>query len=461
MPRYRAQLLISLLLLAASSVASGQDMQSGGSADAARRADSATAASKAKRRWSMPHANEVHTPYTTIRIGGGFLPEASGYENNANAQRQIALIRGGGSAAPIDSGSADPADVARYRLQSATEPPPVTLPAAGKLRDSRFIVSGRLATKRAMTWQTGLMYDWALNKWKIRQTVVTVAIPEIGSAVWVGRMKEGPSLNRMMVGYDGWTMERFTFSDAAIPLLADGIRWQGYLPKAHFIWNLGAFTNLLSEGEAFSYFTNQVAGRVGYVRMESDTAGSLLHLALGFHAGIPNEGMLQLKSKPEASGAPNFIDTGRFPATAAQLLGLEAYYRPGPWIFGTEYYVERAKSPQTNNPVFHGGDVSVSWTMTGETRRYVVPGSTFSDVSPARPVFHGGPGALEAVLRLSNIDLDAGTLTGGKFWRLTPMLNWYLSDNVRLEFAYGYGVLNRFGLRGITQFYQSRLQLQL
>jgi len=41
------------------------------------------------------------------------------------------------------------------------------------------------------------------------------------------------------------------------------------------------------------------------------------------------------------------------------------------------------------------------------------------------------------------------------------MLNWYLSDNIRLEFAYGFGSLNRFGLVGHTQFFQSRIQLQL
>jgi hypothetical protein len=36
-----------------------------------------------------------------------------------------------------------------------------------------------------------------------------------------------------------------------------------------------------------------------------------------------------------------------------------------------------------------------------------------------------------------------------------------MSDNVRLEFSYGYGQLDRFGLRGRMQFFQTRLQLQL
>ena len=41
------------------------------------------------------------------------------------------------------------------------------------------------------------------------------------------------------------------------------------------------------------------------------------------------------------------------------------------------------------------------------------------------------------------------------------MVNWYLSDQLRLEVAYGYGVLNRFDTRGAPHFFQSRLQIQL
>lgn len=101
----------------------------------------------------------------------------------------------------------------------------------------------------------------------------------------------------------------------------------------------------------------------------------------------------------------------------------------------------------------------MSWLPTGETRRYNTRGGFFHSVSPAKPVFQGGPGALEAVLRVSYIDLDGGNLRGGRFWRITPMVNWHLSDNVRLEVAYGYGQLDRFELNGGTQFFQSRIQL--
>ena len=64
------------------------------------------------------------------------------------------------------------------------------------------------------------------------------------------------------------------------------------------------------------------------------------------------------------------------------------------------------------------------------------------------------------MLRFSYSDYNDTGVSGGTLWRVTPMVNWYLTDNARLEFAYGYGVLDRFALKGATQFFQSRLQLE-
>ena len=86
--------------------------------------------------------------------------------------------------------------------------------------------------------------------------------------------------------------------------------------------------------------------------------------------------------------------------------------------------------------------------------------SCLRGVSPKRTVFEGGPGAWEALLRVSYTDLTDGGVEGGTFWRITPMLNWHLIDGIRLELAYGYGVLDRFGKEGATQFLQTRLQAE-
>jgi phosphate-selective porin OprO and OprP len=422
--------------------------------------DSARDTTSTGRRWRVERAT-FDLPFTTFGVGVGFLLDFATYGQDEDSRDQFDLV------------------------------------SMGKIRDSRLLVNGRLKTKRKIDWSAGFFYDFYANNWRVRQTGFVVDVPEINSNFWIGRTKEGPSLNRVLTGYDGWTMERFTFSDAAIPLLADGIRWQGYIPRAHLWWNLGGYIDRLTEGESFSYYNNQVAGRFGYATFDSDTAGRLLHLGLDFQVGSPDGGALQLKSKPESFSAPNFVDTGKIPSTSAVLGGIEAYYRSGPWLFGTEYYAEQVKraavggeggggaggdgadiradarpavrlamrampaaqrADSLSDPVFHGGEFAVVWNITGETRRYIALGSTFDAVSPRRSVFSGGPGAWEAVLRLSYIDLDDAGITGGTFWRLTPMVNWHLSDGVRFAFVYGYGVLDRFGVRGGTHFYQARLQ---
>jgi phosphate-selective porin OprO/OprP len=305
------------------------------------------------------------------------------------------------------------------------------------------------------------MYDGPTDEWLVRETGVMVEVPEMSGHVFVGRTKEGFSLNKVMVGYAGWTQERSTINDATIPILADGVKWLGYAPKAHLLWNLGFYGDWLSEGASFSTYDNQVSGRIAWLPLLSPDGGELLHVGINLRYGQADDGKLRLRSRPEAFPAPYVVDTGEFAADSTKMTAFEAYYRPGPLLFGTEYFFQKVDAPESGDPFFHGGEFVVTWLATGETRVYNTRGGFFNQVSPARPVFRGGPGAWEFVGRVSYIDLDSGTLRGGQFWRLTPMVNWHLSDHVRLEMTYGYGSLDRFELRGRTQFFQTRLQLQL
>jgi phosphate-selective porin OprO/OprP len=76
-------------------------------------------------------------------------------------------------------------------------------------------------------------------------------------------------------------------------------------------------------------------------------------------------------------------------------------------------------------------------------------------------VFKGGWGEWEGVIRVSTFDLNDGSIRGGQMWRITPMINWYLSKIVRMEFIYGYGILDRYDLNGAVQFFESRIQFTM
>lgn len=369
--------------------------------------------------------NEYEGPLGSIRIGFGLLWDYATYEQDEQSQEQFDLVP------------------------------------QWKYRDGRLLLSGRLGFKRPTTWSAGIMYD-ALNKqWAFRQTGIMVSVPEIWGHIFVGRTKEGVSMNKVMIGYGGWTMERTQINDATLPILADGIKWLGYLPKAHVLWNLGFYGDALSEGQTFSTYSNQVSGRFAWVPLLSPDGGTLLHLGIGRRWGKVKNGELRLKARPGVWAAPFFVDTGTFAADTTQLTDLEMYYRPGSLTFGSEIFFQDANTPASRNPFFHGGEVFGTWLITGEVRTYNTRGGYFNQISPKRPVFSGGPGAWEIVGHFSTVDFDSRDLSGGKFWRFTPMVNWYLSDNLRLEGAYGYGSLDRFGVVGKTHFLQFRIQTQL
>jgi phosphate-selective porin OprO and OprP len=77
-----------------------------------------------------------------------------------------------------------------------------------------------------------------------------------------------------MVGYDGWTMERFTMSES-IPLLADGIKWLGYSRKHGFLWNIGYFNDVVSKGQSFSSYSSQEVVRLAWLPVQSEEEGTL------------------------------------------------------------------------------------------------------------------------------------------------------------------------------------------
>ena len=371
--------------------------------------------------------NEYEGPYFTARLGGGLLFDAVDFAQDRKSEEQVDW---------------DP-DV--------------------KLRDFRLLLKGRIKLIPRLSYTIGYMYDATEKSWRFRQTGLQFEIPELWGRLFVGRTKEGISMNKIMVGYQGWTMERATANDAFVPVLADGVKWMGNTPGSSFLWNVGFFGDRFSEKETFNRFDMQAVVRGVWLPLPEDAPNAeLVHLGLGYRWAKANDGFFQFKSKPESFPAQSSaIDTGKFAADHSNLFAPEVYYRFRSLVLGFEYFLHQVSSKETGDPFFHGGEILAAYLLTGEVRPYNRKGGFFERISPLRPVFSGGWGAWEVVARFSYTNLDDAQIHGGKFWRFTPMLNWYLTDNVRLEFSYGYGELDRFGTTGGTQFFGSRIQFQL
>lgn len=367
--------------------------------------------------------------YSTLKWGGGFLYEFAGYAQDGAGKKQMDSIG-------------------------------QSLEQAFAVRDFRIVASGQFKTKRTFSWKFGAMYDGASDSWLVRETGFMVGVPELWGFFFVGRTKEGFSMNKVMNGYSGWTMERQMAIDV-IPILADGVKWLAYLPKYRIFWNAGIFADRLSRDQSFSTYRWQTTVRFGWLPIHSPDSKGTLHTGINYRYGKPEDGKIRVRSRPEANPAPRFIDTGEFQSSQSSHLGGEVYYNSGPWMIGSEVYWHRFSSSTAGDPIFFGGEVVASYMITGETRPYNTATGIFGFVPVNKPVFKGGAGAWEVLLRASTLDLDGGTIQGGKFWRITPMVNWYLTKDIRFELAYGYGVLDRFQIRGVTHFFQSRIQLTL
>jgi phosphate-selective porin OprO/OprP len=152
-----------------------------------------------KLKWKDKRWRLFNGRFTSFKFGGGFLYEYAAYKQDNNSKIQMDSL-----GTPLKD--------------------------QFKVRDFRIVASGQLKTKRTISWKVGLLYDGPSRSWFVRETGVMVHVPEIHSSFFVGRTKEGFSLNKVMNGYSGWALERQMAIDV-IPILADGIKWLAYLPE--------------------------------------------------------------------------------------------------------------------------------------------------------------------------------------------------------------------------------------
>ena len=370
--------------------------------------------------------NEFNGPISTFKIGLGLIYDWVSYAQDESFRQQL--------------------DSAKLDLYTR-----------GKLRDFRILGSGVLKTKRALSWKFAFMWDGDADAWLIRESGVTIGVPELGGNIFVGRTKVGFSMVKVMNGHSPWTNERQMATDA-VPILADGIKWIGSLPKSRIFWNLGYYNDVVSKGQGFSTFAWQGVARVGWLPFNDVAKNKLLHIAGEIEYGEPVDGKFTMKSRPESNPTPQLINTGAFIADKATQLGLEIYYRNKRFMIGSEILMHSFSSDKSDDHKFYGGDVAISYFFTKTSRPYKTDASIFGFIPVKKSVFKGGMGEFEGVLRVSTLNLNDGSIKGGKMTRITPMVNWYMSKVVRMEFIYGYGILDRYNKTGIVQFFESSIQ---
>jgi phosphate-selective porin OprO/OprP len=162
---------------------------------------------------------------------------------------------------------------------------------------------------------------------------------------------------------------------------------------------------------------------------------------------------LTISDRPELRIDPTAVlTTGAIQSVSrAQVYGAEAAAGYGPFFIQGEYFwykVDRQFGLPSLN--FEGGYVEASWTLTGESRKYIQSSGAYSRIFPDHPfsITSGGWGAWEIAGRYSTIDLNdrlgfSNGVAGGQQTVLAGALNWYPNANVRFMFNYLHGTIDK------------------
>ncbi|MEA2824167.1 MAG: phosphate-selective porin OprO and OprP [Alphaproteobacteria bacterium] len=239
----------------------------------------------------------------------------------------------------------------------------------------------------------------------------------------------------------------------------------------------GALTgqNSVSNNTAFpsnaTFDGTKIFGRIAYRLSLGDfdgiqVGGSASRIvSVGGSGAADGAHIVTLQDHPEIRvDGHRLVSTGEISAKGGSLLGLEAVGNIRDVYISGEFYefgVDRAPNCAgcviSGDPSFSGWYVTASWVLTGERRIYqpVATNSSFATFTNPHLAtafsFDGRDwGAWEIAARYSDLDLNwhAGTLQttcagafigcirGGeeKIW--TFGLNWYLSNNIRMQFDY-------------------------
>ncbi|HEX8512051.1 MAG TPA: porin [Allosphingosinicella sp.] len=117
--------------------------------------------------------------------------------------------------------------------------------------------------------------------------------------------------------------------------------------------------------------------------------------------------------------------------------GLEAALVRGPLHAVAEaHWLEADTLTPGLSPNFFGGYAEVGFFLTGESRGY--KGGRWDRTKVRRPVGGGGAGAFQINLRYDHLDLNDGTITGGRQRGYEASLVWIAQDHVRFLLNYGH-----------------------
>lgn len=236
-------------------------------------------------------------------------------------------------------------------------------------------------------------------------------------------------------------------SSSLFPSRNLGIAWRREWEQELATVTVGVFRETDDSGDSLDDGGgNEMAlsGRWTWVPWKTDADQQMLHVGSSFSVRNPDNGMIAFDGDPGTVIGPSLLDTGAIAADQVLLLGAEAAWKQGANLLSGE--VEYARIEQSgDSPSMFGWYLQASHFLSGEQRKYKLSRPTFAPPNPGHPVLYernaeggsngggSGWGAWELGLRLSQLDLNDQSVSGGEARNIGVALNWYLTAHLRLQ----------------------------
>lgn len=320
-----------------------------------------------------------------------------------------------------------------------------------EVRSAAVELAGELGPTRAVSYKIGVDYNGfdvdPDRTWTISDFNVSFAVPAWRTKVSVGQMRE--DFGYEVVASTNLLPQSERQISPFVSPINFGAKVTHVLGKSNeMTLTYGIFSDDWGDGDGKPAFSARLT------RLMVDDSGRrrLLHLGVGVRrAGT--SGTLRYRGRPGVAAADDYVDTGEFPARASTHFAAEAQFAQGPLLVLGEYIHAAVAAPETGNPGFDGYYLLGSWMLTGETRDYDRTRGVMRRVVP-----RGRWGALELMARYAAVDLDGGTVRGGRYDRIEIGLNWWATTRWKAGVLWGHVWLDRFGSIGETDSVLTRFQ---
>jgi phosphate-selective porin OprO/OprP len=147
---------------------------------------------------------------------------------------------------------------------------------------------------------------------------------------------------------------------------------------------------------------------------------------------------VRFRAKPESNVlAQRLVDTGEMADVRHYaFLGAELAAQWQSVSLQSEYQKVSVERGDPENVDFGTWYAQLAWTVTGEVRPYRVDRGLFEGIRPAHDFGGDGWGAFEIAARYSELDLNDGSIDGGRERNFTAAVSWYLNPFLRVSANY-------------------------